>query len=485
MSSLRRSSERPPPVYGHVEPTAAALAAIAGADPRPFWLADASRPEPLPALLGHVDAGLAVVGGGYTGLWTALLAKERDPDRDVVLVEARRVGWAASGRNGGFCAASLTHGDTNGEQHFSREMPLLRRLGQRNLEGIVATVERYGIDAELERTGTLDVATEEYQVAELAAASEESGGTLELLDQDAVRAQIRSPLFRAGLRDRTGAVLVHPAKLAWGLRDACLALGVRIIEGTPVRSVRREAGRVVLEADGGRVLADRVALATNAFTPLLRRVRPFIVPVYDYALMTRPLTTAELDSVGWAERAGLGDVGHQFHYSRLSSDNRILWGGYDAVYHRGGQVRPEYEQRPETFARLAQHFQQTFPQLVDVEFTHAWGGVIDTCSRFCPFFGTALDGAVAYVAGYTGLGVGATRFGAQVMLDLLDVPDNGETELTRLTMVRRKPVPFPPEPFAYPVIEATRWSLDRSDRTEGARNLWLRTLDVLGLGFDS
>ena len=329
------------------------------------------------------------------------------------------------------------------------------------------------------------MATEDYQVADLVQRAAESGGELEFLDQEQVQRQIASPLFRAGLRDRTGAVLLTPARLAWGLRDACLSLGVRIVEGTPARKIWHDGEHVVVETDGGHVTAAHAALATNAFPSLLKRVDAFIVPVYDYALMTRPLSDAELASVGWSERAGLSDVGNQFHYARLSADNCILWGGYDAVYHRGGRIRPEYEQRPETFERLAHHFQQTFPQLTDVEFTHAWGGVIDTCSRFFPFFGTALGGRVAYVAGYTGLGVGSTRFGAQVMLDLLDVPEHGETELTTLSMVRRFPVPFPPEPLAYPVIEATRWSLDRADHTEGQRNLWLRTLDALGLGFDS
>ena len=242
------------------------------------------------------------------------------------------------------------------------------------------------------------------------------------------------------------------------------------------------AAYAVLETDGGHVRAAHAALATNAFPSLLARVDAFVVPVYDYALMTRPLSDAELVSVGWSERAGLGDVGNQFHYARLSADNRVLWGGYDAVYHRGGRIRPGYEQRPETFERLAHHFQQTFPQLTDVEFTHAWGGVIDTCSRFCAFYGTSHGGRVAHAAGFTGLGVAATRFGAEVMLDLLA----GErTERTELEMVRSKPIPFAPEPLAWIGITATRWSLDRADRNEGRRNLWLRALDRVGLGFDS
>ncbi len=175
-------------------------------------------------------------------------------------------------------------------------------------------------------------------------------------------------------------------------------------------------------------------------------------------------------------------VGNQFHYYRLTADNRILWGGYDAVYHAGGRIRPGYDQRTATFRLLAEHFAETFPQLDGVRFTHRWGGVIDTCSRFCAFFGRAYGGKLSYVVGYTGLGVGASRFGADVMLDLL----RGEpTERTGLWMVRSKPTPFPPEPLRTAVIQLTRWSLARADAHNGRRNHWLRLLDALGLGFDS
>ncbi len=142
-------------------------------------------------------------------------------------------------------------------------------------------------------------------------------------------------------------------------------------------------------------------------------------------------------------------------------------------------MAPELEQREATFTALAEHFYTTFPQLADVRFSHRWGGVIDTCTRFCPFFGTAYSGRLAYAAGYTGLGVGATRFGARVMLDLLAGAD---TPLTRLDLVRRKPLPFPPEPFRATGINLTRWSLARADAREGRRNLWLRTLDRLWSG---
>jgi glycine/D-amino acid oxidase-like deaminating enzyme len=276
--------------------------------------------------------------------------------------------------------------------------------------------------------------------------------------------------------------MVHPARLAWGLAAACERIGVRIAERTPATGLASDADGVTLRTRHGVLRARRAVLATNAFPSLVKRLRPYIVPVYDYVLVTEPLTAAQLASVGWRNRQGVADSGNQFHYYRLTADNRILWGGYDAIYHFGRIMRSSYDQRPETFTRLAEHFFTTFPQLEGIGFSHRWGGAIDTCSRFCAFFGTAHRGRVAYALGYTGLGVGATRFGARVMLDLL----SGErTELTELEMVRSKPLPFPPEPFTYLGVQATRWSLDRADRRSGRRNLWLRTLDAVGMGYDS
>jgi glycine/D-amino acid oxidase-like deaminating enzyme len=198
--------------------------------------------------------------------------------------------------------------------------------------------------------------------------------------------------------------------------------------------------------------------------------------------MTEPLTDAQLAAIGWAHRQGVGDSGNQFHYYRLTADNRILWGGYDAIYHFGRKIDDRLDQRPATFDLLARQFFETFPQLEGLRFTHQWGGAIDTCTRFFAFFGTAYAGRAAYALGYTGLGVGATRFGANVMLDLLDGLD---TERTRLQMVRSKPLPFPPEPLAFAGVQLTRWSLAAADRKGGRRNVWLRSLDRMGLGFDS
>ena len=164
----------------------------------------------------------------------------------------------------------------------------------------------------------------------------------------------------------------------------------------------------------GHVRARGVLLATSAYPPLLRAIRRYVAPVYDYALMTEPLSPAQRESIGWKRRQGIGDMANQFHYYRLTKDERILWGGYDAVYRYGGPVRAELDDDEATFAKLSQHFFTTFPQLEGVRFSHRWGGAIDTCSRFSVFFGTAHGGRVAYAVGYTGLGVVSTRFGARV-----------------------------------------------------------------------
>ena len=449
---------------------------VLAAKPTPYWLDQPDAPPVREPLLGDTACDLAVVGGGFSGLWTALLAKQLHPERSVVLVEGNRIGWAASGRNGGFCEASLTHGETNGLERFPAEFSTLERLGAENLAAIEATVAKYGIECDFERTGQLAVATQEYQVEEFRVAGEG------FLDTAAVRAEVNSPTYLAGLWDKDGCAMVQPARLAWGLADACSQLGVRLYEKTPVISLASAADEVAVRTWSGVIRAKQVALGTNAFPALVKRLRAYTVPVYDYVLMTEPLSSAQLASIGWQHRQGIGDSANQFHYYRLTSDNRILFGGYDAIYHFGRTIRASYDQRPATFEKLAGHFFSTFPQLEGLSFTHRWGGAIDTCTRFCAFFGTAHRGRVAYALGYTGLGVGATRFGARVMLDLLS---GAETELTSLDMVRSKPVPFPPEPLAYLGVQATRWSLNHADRNSGKRNLWLRTLDAAGMGFDS
>ncbi|HEY0950491.1 FAD-dependent oxidoreductase [Nocardioides sp.] len=458
-----------PTVYERLAPPAALVdAALAPSRHSIFWLEDAPGTA-YPPLVADTAADLTVVGGGYCGLWTAVLAKRRDPGARVVLLEAQTVGWAASGRNGGFCEASLTHGEENGRRRWPDEYAELERLGRENLDAFAADVRELGLACQFERTGTLSVAVEPHQVDWLR-------GEPGFLDGPAVRREIDSPVLLGGAWDREDCALVHPGRLARELARVAAELGVEIHERTTVTGLDGRSVRTT----GGTVTSDRVVLATNVFPSQLRRARLLTVPVYDYVLMTEPLTDAQLASVGWAHRQGLSDLANQFHYARLTAENRILWGGYDAIHQR--QVRGEHEERPESFRRLASHFLTVFPQLEDVRFSHRWAGAIDTSTRFAAFHGLAGGGRIAYAAGFTGLGVGATRFAAEVMLDRLAGLD---TARTRLAMVRRMPLPFPPSPVADLGIALTRWSLDRADHREGRRNLFLRTLDRAGLGFDS
>jgi glycine/D-amino acid oxidase-like deaminating enzyme len=462
-------------------PTAAHRAAFADAEPQPFWLANLPEREPHPPLEGITDADLCIVGGGYTGLWAALHAKAADPQRDVILLEGTTIGYGASGRNGGFCIASLTHGTANGIARFEHEVPVLEGLATENFAGIKADLATHGIDCDFEETGDVVVLLEPYQqewVDDEVELMRRFGHEVEIFDREQMQNEVASPTYLGGIWDKTNSAVLDPGKLADGLRQAALRLGVRIHEHTEVTGL---SGGHVRTANGS-VSARKTLLATSAYKPLLREMRRYVAPVYDYALMSEPLSAEQKSAIGWNRRQGVGDGANQFHYYRQTTDNRILFGGYDAVYRYGGPVRPDLDDDEHSFAMLSQHFFTTFPQLEGIRFSHRWGGAIDTCSRFSAFFGTAHGGRTAYALGYTGLGVASTRFGAQTALDLLD---GNQTEVTRLDYVRKKPVPFPPEPLRYAVIQLTRNRLDAADHNQGRRGLWLRLLDRLGLGFDS
>jgi glycine/D-amino acid oxidase-like deaminating enzyme len=469
---------------------------LAGASSIPLWLDTPDRPPPRPGLDGDLTVDLAVVGGGFTGLWTALLAAEANPGRSIALLEAGTVGWAASGRNGGFCSSSLTHGLANGLERWPDEMATLLRLGEQTLDEIEAAIIRYGIDCDFRREGDLTVAVAPWQLdglRELHEAGLRLGEKSEILDAGQVQALAGSPGYLGGLREKRGTAVLDPARLVWGLAAAAERLGVTLYEGTRVLRVRDDGDRVRLDTRVGpaaagsgaasfTVRASRVVLGTNVFPSPLRRLRLFTVPVWDHVLATEPLTDQQWDDLGWAGGHGISDAGNQFHYYRTTSDRRIVWGGYDALYYYGSDLSPRRARRAETERVLSEHFFETFPQLSGVRFSHVWAGAIDTSTRFTAFWAQALGGKVASVQGYTGLGVGASRFGAQVALDLVD---GRETERTALSMVRRPPVPFPPEPVRWAGITLTRRSLARADAASGRRDLWLRTLDRLGLGFDS
>ncbi len=452
-----------------------------------YWFTTGDPGPVRPPLHGTARVDVAIVGGGFTGLWTAIRLLETAPSLRVVVLEADRVGAGASGRNGGFCAASLTHGLANAVRHFPDEVDILEREGLQNLAELVEFVRTEGIECELEATGSLDVAAAPYQVEELRAhvdLAARHGARLEFLDREAIQGTVHSPRWLAGVRsggDRT--VMLNPAKLAWGLAEAAGRRGTTIAEQSRVTGLQRRAGGVRVVVDGGgAVEAAQVVVATSAYTGWLRRLVPLFVPVYDYVLVTEPLTPAQREVIGWRGREGMSDAGNQFHYFRQTADHRILWGGYDAIYHRGNRVLPSYDQRPEFFETLARHFGDAFPQLDGIRFEHRWGGAIDTTTRFTVTFGDLLGGRVHYAIGYTGLGVGSTRWAAGIVRDRLLRPDS---PLLRLRFVTSPPFPIPPEPIRTPAVGLMRREVIRADEQEGRRGLILRLLDTLGIGFDS
>lgn len=453
--------------------------------PAVYWLDRSDAPEATRPLSGNHAADLVIVGSGFTGLWTALQAAEAAPGRRIVVLEAEVSAFGASGRNGGFCEASITHGLDNGLAHWPDELRTLLRLGDENLDGLLDTVDRYAIDCDAERTGAMDIAIEAWQAEKLSDAAEDCarfGIEADLLDTAAVRAEVDSPTYLAGLWLRSSAAMVDPARLAWGLRGAAESLGVAFHDRSPVRSLKRSGVEVEARTGHGRVVAHRAIVATNAYRRPLRRIRRHVIPVYDHVLVTEPLSAGQWSTVGWNSHQGLSDAGNQFHYYRRTADGRILWGGYDVLYHFGGRVGPTVENHEPTTEMLARNFFTTFPQLEGLRFTHRWSGPIASTTRFTSTWGTTHGGRVAWAAGYTGLGVGASRFGAQVALDLVD---GLSTERTELEMVRRRPFPFPPEPARWLAVQATRAAIKRADRKQGRPGLWLRTLDRFGAGLGS
>lgn len=449
---------------------------------RSFWIDRAPRRSPQPPLRGHRDTDLLIIGGGYTGLWSALLAAQHDPGRRITLVEGGTVGHAASGRNGGFVEPSISHGIGNALERWPDQASEIARLSEENFSGMRADVARYGIDCDWVEAGSICFARTPWQadaLREFAPAATAHGEPTTFIGPDRIHEVTASPAFVAATRTTSGAT-VDPYKLALGLLEAVLAAGVEVHERSVVRQLDH-AGELRAHTDEGSIRAEQVVLATNAYPSLLRRLAGITVPVYDYALVTEPLTEEQFESIGWTADEGLSDAGNQFHYFRKTDDGRILWGGYDAVYYFGSRRSEALTQRAETFATLERNFFATYPQLRGIRFTHQWGGMIDTSTQFCVTSDTVARGRVAYAVGFTGLGVAATRFGAQVMLDQLA----GErTDRLELDLIRKHPLRFPPEPARAIGVNLSRWSMAREDVT-GRRNLWLRTMDAVGLGFDS
>lgn len=452
------------------------------AAPHSVWLTPTVQPS-CPDLEVGTEVDLLVVGSGFTGLWAAIEAARSG--RSVVVVDSRTIAGGASGKCGGFINASITHGIPNGHARWPNEMTTIVRLQQSLWNDTLDLLAERGEGEIIEATGKLTVATTDAHLARLGSSVEvfrRYGQDIVGLDAGQLVEHASSPTFLGGYLLRTANGICDPVRLAKALTEIARDAGVRFYEGTEIVGLTdRGAAVAARTAAGVTVVARQVLLATNAYPPLIKRLRALVIPVYDHVIATEPLSLALWDEIGWNNRVGITDAGNQFHYYRPTSDGRILFGGWDATYHRGGRVDDRLESNRQTHELLVRHLVATFPALENVRITNVWGGPIDSTTRFTPTFHTVRRRKVGWAVGFTGLGIGASRFAALAALDLLgDVT----TERTALSMVRRQPLPFPPEPLRWPLIAMTKRALIAEDVT-GRRGGWLRLLDRFGVGFDT
>ncbi len=451
-----------------------------------FWLADLPRQPARPALAGEQRADVAVVGGGFTGLWTALFLKELAPEKEIVLLEGERIAYGASGRNAGQIGETFDHSHDLAIRHFGEdEARRLAQLARQNLDEMESFLEEEAIDAEFSRCGQLMLAltkahTMDVEVA-LSSARRLGIDDWRKLDREETRDRLGSPLPLCALFAPKAAT-VHPAKLAVGLARVAAGKGVRILEHSPVQRIADEGAGLRLSTSGGTLRAPRAVLATNAYSHLLvsRLARRFL-PLYDYVIASDPLTAAQRAAIRWSGREGVTDGRSFFNYSRLTADHRVVWGSSEAIYYRGNGIGPQHDHAPAVYSALEASFARFFPELGEVRFPYRWGGPIAATTRFTPFFGAHCSGRLVYGLGYTGHGVGTTRVAGRLLAHLAL---ERRSELAELALVRKAPFPYPPEPLRRWSIAAVTRALRRVD-DGGSAGFLLRFLDRLGIGFSS
>jgi glycine/D-amino acid oxidase-like deaminating enzyme len=450
----------------------------------PLWHDQDMRPDQCPPLSGDEKCELLIVGAGFTGLWAALQAIERMPDLDIILIESTFIGNGASGRNGGMLTKALAHGESNSNYHFPNEADRIEELGQLNYQELVESLKRYNIDARFEEAGYMDVATREYQVGPFRKSYEEktqNGVNLTWYDQDEIQNSINSPTYRAGIYFPDSGGIVDPSRFCWELKRTLLNLGIRIFESTPMLGVNVHGTGMKTACPNGSIRSEKVLMATNAYPNPLGRIRKSIIPVWDYQLATEPLSSSQRKSIGWKDRFGMSDLDNMFHYYRMTKDNRITWGGGGSVcYYYGSRTDQGVADPRNRFERLSKSFFQTFPQLEGLKFTHRWGGIIASSTRFCMVPGVAYDGRVSWAVGYTGLGVGASRFGARIGLELLGYQPS---DILDMQFARKKAMNWPPEPIRWFGVTMTRHGMMKADTNNGKFGPWMKLMDRLNLGF--
>ena len=445
-----------------------------------FWLDSLSRVDGLSPLNHDTQCDLLIVGGGFCGLWGAIQAKEKDANRDVVLIEAQSIANGASGRPAAIMSTSVMHGIDNTERMFPGEVFELEKLGQENIKGFQETLDRYNIDCDVEWSGEMKVSVGDQGLSAIEEDHElycKYGHDAVKLDKSQVQEEIHSPVFHAGVWSKKQSGTIHPGKLVRGLRQVAIDLGVRVHEFTPHLSNQQQHDHIEVTTPRAVIKANKVLLATNAWGAGHKRIKTKVSAIRDRIVVTQPLTPAQMDAIGWKNRQGIYDTRTQLNYMRLTKDNRILFGGR-LGYFFGNNTDPAYDKTSAPYIRLVQSFYSTFPQLkYDIRFSHAWSGPIGLSTRMAVHYQRYHDGNMVFAGGYSGFGVTATRFGARVGLAILDGDDIPETKLTFATS---EPNYIPPEPFRWLGAKITMYALDSADEKGGWRKLWVKIVQKMG-----
>jgi len=427
-----------------------------------YWMTtrDYSPGEPLQA---DIEVDVAIVGGGFTGLSSAYHIKKAEPGLRVALFESQVVGFGASGRNGGFNMTlfGLTMSIT--AFRFSKAKAREAHLYmERAVDYLRDLVNELNIDCDYEHPGFLRVATsEKYKkriLKEMELAHVLGVEGIEWLDRSQTLEQLRSDMYLgAWWEPRCG--ILNPAKLAWGWADVVRPLGVEIYENSPVTEIARENGKVRLETPNGSVRADKVVMATNAWSHFFKELRRKQIPVWTHIVMTEPLKEAHFNEIGWQNRQGVEDARNLVHYYRLTVDNRLVMGGRDVSLSYGYDM--ERDLNPVTFDGLKDDVRELFPVLKDIKFTHEWGGPVSVPLDMAPAIGYAGDKNVVYSLGTVGHGVSMTQLNGRTVADLIL---ERKTDLTDVFFVNRKTIPWPPEPLRNLTIKAILGYMHWEDR---------------------
>ena len=409
---------------------------LPGTEPA-WWLRDADDGDRSPGLDRDLDVDVAIVGGGFTGLWTALALRALPEPPRVALLEAEFCGWGPSGRNGGFCHGYWSYLPTLRDLFGDEAALRLIAAGDRIIPGIREFLAARGEDAWFKEDGLLEVSTAESQDPEIdgqVAAARAVGHPEEAELREAPGI---SPRFRRGVFFRDGAT-VHPARLVRALRRAALADGVELFEGT--RAQLRGDGTIA--ANGRTVRASSIVVATNAAATEWRPVRGRLTVFGSYVVLTEPVPDL-LDEIGWTDGLGIYDARMFLHYFRTTNDGRVLMGSGSGPIGFGARIDQRFTHDAPTAGRAEEGLRRLLPALVDVKVEAAWGGPIDVSADHVPFIGTVPSTRIHYALGYSGHGVGPSWLAGRVLASLVTESDD---EWTRLPLVERRVSRVPREP---------------------------------------